>query len=688
MTESPRQLYRRDIDGLRALAVLLVLGFHGFPEWVPGGFVGVDVFFVISGFLITGIILAGLEEGTFRASDFYARRARRIFPSLVVVSGACMVLGWYALLPDEYAQLGKHIVAGAAFLSNFALWRETGYFDTAADTKPLLHLWSLGIEEQFYLVWPLFVSAMWTRPAGLLRSTLWVSLGSFTLCIALLGQDAAATFYLPVTRLWELLAGGLLACISAAPTKEVSSWPLRTMAKAGRTQDLKSLAGLALIGVSVGVLDRLSAFPGWAALPPVAGAWLILSAGPAAWVNRVLLSARSMVWIGLISFPLYLWHWPLLTLARIVNGDAPSANVRLLILFASLLLASATYLFVERPIRFARRRALSVVIAILGLLGAGLGGATIYFRDGFPSRFADQRMLALLSDLNQGGWGPTSDRQISCPEAPGGDGLATTICRLSSDKPPSMALLGDSHAKHLFPGLAEMDGSRTWLLLTRNGCPPVRGITIDLNGNQCDQFGASSVEKILRTPSIDTVVLSFLSTYVSDTILAADHVAKGIRPASISSKQFPSLSRDELFYLGLNDVVSELEQKGKRVVVFLDIPELPFFPRDCLRRSLASFSERDPCTLAKAKVLERQAGYRALLLRLAASHPTLRIFDSVEFLCVEDSCAFRNEEMLLYVDSYHLSLRGSAWMAERFLRWLAAEGPPQAQTSRPVSPLD
>ena len=205
--------YRADIDGLRAIAVLSVVGFHASPGVVKGGLVGVDIFFVISGFLICSIIFGGLDQGTFSITKFYSRRVRRIFPALIVVLVACYAFGWFVLFPDEFRQLGKHIAAGAAFISNIALWREAGYFDNAAGVKPLLHLWSLGIEEQFYILWPLLLLFISRRGIGLLSFTVFFVVISFAINVLTINTDMVATFYLPLTRMWELLVGSVIAYV-------------------------------------------------------------------------------------------------------------------------------------------------------------------------------------------------------------------------------------------------------------------------------------------------------------------------------------------------------------------------------------------------------------------------------------------------------------------------------------------
>jgi len=218
--------YRRDIDGLRAVAVLSVVAFHAFPDWMKGGFIGVDIFFVISGFLISTIIFENLDRGTFTFFEFYARRIKRIFPALLLVLIASFVFGWFALLADEYKQLGKHIAAGAGFVSNLVLWSEAGYFDNSAETKPLLHLWSLGIEEQFYIVWPFFLWFAWKKKFNLLTLTVILTLISFTLNLKGISENSVAIFYSPQTRFWELLSGSILAWFAIYKKNAFTSYKL------------------------------------------------------------------------------------------------------------------------------------------------------------------------------------------------------------------------------------------------------------------------------------------------------------------------------------------------------------------------------------------------------------------------------------------------------------------------------
>ena len=382
--------YRPDIDGLRAIAVLAVVIFHAFPKTIKGGFIGVDIFFVISGYLISTIIFENLEKGTFSFFEFYARRIKRIFPALILVLSACFIFGWLSLFPDELQQLGKHIASGAGFVSNFVFWDEAGYFDKSADTKPLLHLWSLGIEEQFYIFWPLLLWLAWKQKFNLLAITIFFTLTSFILNLKGVKHDAVATFYSPQTRFWELLSGSLLAWLTlykknlfADIKGKIESVLSRIFYNKKQEFDPKTLAnilsfiGLFLLLYGFWHMNKDLNFPGnWALVPVIATSMLII-AGSKSWVNRLILSNKFIVWFGLISFPLYLWHWPLLSFARIINDEFPSYILRTLAILASVLLAWLTYKFVECPIRFGKHGKAKVVILCLGVFIIGVSGLII-----------------------------------------------------------------------------------------------------------------------------------------------------------------------------------------------------------------------------------------------------------------------------------------------------------------------
>jgi peptidoglycan/LPS O-acetylase OafA/YrhL len=447
--------YRPDIDGLRAIAVMLVVNFHAFPDAMPGGFIGVDIFFVISGFLITGIVARELEQRRFSLVAFYARRIRRIFPALIVVLGATLVLGWLWMLPAAYAQLSSDVFASAAFFANIALLLQSGYFDVESARKPLLHLWSLGIEEQFYLFWPLLLMLAARLRLSILAVALAIGLASFVLNVALIGSNPVATFYLPFTRAWELLAGAALAC----------GWS--RISQTESASNLRAAAGLALIAVAAVVLTTRSAFPGWWALLPVAGGTLLLSA-PAAWGCRHLLASRPMVWIGLISYPLYLWHWPLLVFFAIIKFEPLNLLERESIALLSALLAWLTYWLVESPLRFGRPSALKIAGLCAGMVLIAAAGGVIVEGHGFESRLpAEIRAMADVPEQSSQ-W-----RIHECLLDLSHEMTFADSC-VDRDRRPLVLVWGDSTAGALMPGLRKAQQVRDFGIaqFTANSCIP------------------------------------------------------------------------------------------------------------------------------------------------------------------------------------------------------------------------
>ena len=682
--------YRADIDGLRAIAIMSVIGYHAFPDWVKGGFVGVDVFFVISGFLISTIIFGGLDKDAFSFKEFYARRIKRIFPALILVMTACYALGWFVLLPDEYKQLGKHIAAGAGFVSNLFFWQEAGYFDSAAETKPLLHLWSLGIGEQFYIVWPLLLYLTWKKRFNLLFLTIVIIAISFAVNLGKVHGDAVQAFYSPVSRFWELMLGSLLAYLTL---HKVSLWdgvkhkigaalgriaPDNTPAKDNFVlRNIQSLIGALLIGVAVLVVSREKAFPGWWALLPTLGAYLVISAGPQAWLNRAVLSHRAVVWFGLISYPLYLCHWPLLSFARIVEAGTPAREIRFAAVLIAIFLAWLTYRLVEKPIRFGGHGKANVIVLCVLMVATGYVGFSTYKHDGLSFRTEIKKAQDLFDT-------PPIWKYIGCPAEFLSPPHSPDICVLSSGKAPTLAIFGDSHALHLFYGIAELDKNNTWLAIGNSSCPPIVGIEVAmplLYGQQtrlpqdCRHKSEKTLEYLLNTPSINTVVFSFFgNNYTSNISFSADYKNAHFELADIKLSRpgygASSENKIDLFYSGIERAINALEQKGKSIIIVIDISELPFFPRDCIN-SPALFRSDHTCKLPKSIALERQKELRGMLYRLVTAHPKVRLYDSFNSLCDKETCNFENDDILLYRDSHHLSIRGSMFFAKDFLKWLS-----------------
>lgn len=462
--------YRPDIDGLRAIAVLLVVFHHAFPVLLPSGFIGVDLFFVISGFLISTIIFQNLQQDTFSFLDFYQRRVKRIFPALCLVLMASFVYGWFTLLPADYKQLGKHIAAGAAFVSNLAFWNESGYFDGGSKLKPLLHLWSLGVEEQYYIFWPVIILIIWKRQLNLITACVILFALSFAVNMWAVKSNTIAAFYSPLSRFWELLSGSVLAyaTLNASQTKSTLY------------NNALAWTGAALLTIGVYFINPDRRFPGFWALFPTISAYLLIKAGPKTWFNHHVLSNRLLVWIGLISFPLYLWHWPLLVFAELHEGKTPSLALRLSMIATGIVLAWLTYRFVERPIRFGKfrieSRKIPLALCSILLIIASLGAYT-YVRDGFDFRFPKIIRALTNSKIDMfEGW--RLDSCILQQDRPVSEFSDTCI---DKNKRPLLFLWGDSHAAALYPGFKKLQeinletGGINFGIAQRNGaiCPPM-----------------------------------------------------------------------------------------------------------------------------------------------------------------------------------------------------------------------
>jgi len=493
--------YRADVDGLRAFAVVAVMIYHAFPSALKGGFVGVDVFFVISGYLISGIILDALNSGRFTFTGFYARRIRRIFPALAVVLIAVLAGGWYWLYVDDYARLGRQAAAGAGFVSNFVLWRESSYFDIAADLKPLLHLWSLGVEEQFYFVWPLIlvIASRWRR--GPIIATLVIGSISFASAIYTVRLDRTAAFFAPWTRFWELLAGATLACIERdAVFETVLQW----LESRSVVRNAQAVIGLVMIIIGTFAIDSTRVFPGLWVLLPVVGTALLIVSGPGAVINRTLLSWRLVVWVGLISYPLYLWHWPLLSFVSILRGEV-AGSVRLAILALSVVLASLTYVVIERPIRFGTRGRGAVAGLAIVMAAACAFGIVIYRANGWLDRPVNRSDSARLVDyyerLRKTGLAVPYRRECDFMEWDSERAKDTLEPSCTAPgRAHTVFLWGDSFAQALSQGLRDSAAADTAVAqVTTSACgAAVDNFDLSVPGRRCEKANLYAIAAIQR----------------------------------------------------------------------------------------------------------------------------------------------------------------------------------------------
>ena len=651
--------YRRDIDGLRALAILPVILFHA-HFFCPGGYVGVDVFFVISGYLITRVLEADLREGRFSVALFYQRRIRRIFPALFAVLAAAIAAGWWVLPPVELKNLARSVVASSLFSSNIMFFRRIGYFEASADSQPLLHTWTLSVEEQFYLFWPLLLALLsaprwlkWKLPVmaglfcgGLALSQFWV------------GTNPAASFYLLPSRAWELVLGAMLSVPKICGALE--RLPRRVASAA-------SIAGLALLGFGFFGYSGVTPFPGIPALAPCLGAAFLIAAGEGGeTVGSRILSCRALVWTGLISYSLYLWHWPILVFGRVIlNYELPAAESGILVLitFAA---AWLSWRFVESPFRrlhgVSNRSWLAAGIATT-VFFAGIG-AVLYFGRGWPARAPAEPPW--LSEIRREGaalqaW-PCLARGASLPDG----------CLLGAPSPDGRydaVLWGDSHAAQLAPVLDEAGKHLgiTARLISKAGCPPFPGIRFfpaDNMRGDCPAFNASALRAILEDGRVRAVVLAARWDY---TLTGAVRLSASGGLTSVEES-------NQLIEATLRHTIETLVSSGRRVTLIGQVP-VPSDVVECVSRAQFRNQPAAVCSAPRqlVRLTEAERMANRMLHAATADAPGVPVIDPYENLCTKDGCSVMAGGHLLYVDETHLSPMGAFQAAAGLERTLSMQ---------------
>jgi hypothetical protein len=525
-------------------------------------------------------------------------------------------------------------VGGAGFVQNLLLWSDVGYFDNASETKPLLHLWSLAVEEQFYIFWPLLLALVVRWRIRVTWFVAAVAAVSFAMNIALVRRSPSAAFYFPVPRFWELMAGALLAELAQGSGQRLARWPRVT-----------SIAGLALIVLSCAVLDQKHAFPGFWAILPVAGATLVIAAGSSSPINQALLTNRPMVWIGKISYPLYLWHWPLFSLLNICVVEVP-LGLRLAAAGLAVLLAWGTYEIVERPFRSKSTSRWLVVAPIAVLLVAGAAGTSVWALGGLPTRAVNKTGASVFDFLRHwDGW-----RECGLLENTAGGG-----CRiLHAERPIDVMVIGDSHAGHLGTGLHDQfkDSPMNVAVLLNAGCFPVFSTTDgQANGFSCPD---NNIDRALRT-AIDskdakTVVL---------TGYANVHIFESRFPDAPTIGPEKILANAAALEKALDETLTQLERAGKRIVFLIDVPELEKEPRVCIDRQLPLLASRCDLDIQRARVDERNRHLLDLSRRLSVRHAQVRFVSAIDVLCDPSVCHGSQATDLLYASRDHLTPAGS-----------------------------
>jgi peptidoglycan/LPS O-acetylase OafA/YrhL len=502
--------YRPDIDGLRAIAILIVVIFHYFPFLIPGGYIGVDIFFVISGYLITKIIYPQIEKNNFSFIDFYERRVKRIFPALIVVLLFSIILGKVILLKDEYQNFKDSVFYASTFFSNYGLYKESGYFDTSSDSKPLLHLWSLAIEMQFYILWPIILLILARVKKYSILAINFILLLSFILCILQTYKNPTLAFYNPLARGWELIIGGLVFL------NEIK----RLKASNYLFENAKSILGLLLIFVSCMHFNKYSIFPGWIAIIPALGTYLILDSNKS-FLNKHILSNKLFLALGLLSYSIYLWHWPLLVFTRIYISEMPTVLVRILLIVFVIFISYLTYKYVERPIlnKNSTKKPLYILLILMMFVGIYSlhqvkqnKSQTVTSKDDFENYFYKNANQKFLSEFEKKFRHECNFYQIEKyyegnPTLIPKDQIEDSCFKLKDNK-KTILIWGDSHAQMLNSGLADILPDNWQILqIASSGCYPNVDFAKDSETNYCARSNWFAT-KFIKENRIDVVIIA------------------------------------------------------------------------------------------------------------------------------------------------------------------------------------
>ncbi|AJD42154.1 acyltransferase 3 protein [Rhizobium gallicum bv. gallicum R602sp] len=622
--------YRAEIDGLRAIAVLSVILFHSGVSFLPGGFVGVDVFFVISGYLITAIIIGQMTEQTFSAADFYLRRAKRILPALFAMMFVTALVGAALLTPPAFERLMRSIGEASLSISNFSFARAAGYFDEGTAWRPMLHTWSLGVEEQFYLFLPLYLFIARSRTSwSWQRIVTLPMIISFAIAVVMVRHWPTAAYYLPFGRFWELLVGSLLATGTFGAIRD------------DRRRQAASAAGLALIAIPVLFYGENTTFPGETALLPCLGAFLILhSARSGRSFVSTALASTPLAFIGKLSYSLYLWHWPVLYFARIIKGQALTAGEGLALLPLTFAVSYAAWRFIENPARRsdASFRTAAKLVAATVATCISLWVVTEQL-GGMPGRFSgvERRMASGARDTNP-------DRR-AC-DTPSLERLrAGTPCVLGADKVPGVALMGDSIADALAPGVvaAAEQAGQSVMILTKEGCRPI--IWSRSDSGSCQRFLVEAEQLLKRTETIHTVVIIARWTNIASGYRYGAPIL--VPPSMTHPDDEAKLSR---LAAALSDQFAHLDQK--RIVVVGFVPEQPLYvPQTVLVRH--RLGQPLPSGVSRDVFEERQKIVRRLFSRPNFAKVTL--IDATPFFCNDETCPVQDQGIPAFVDDNHPS---------------------------------
>jgi len=642
MHQSPH--IRLDIQGLRAIAVLSVVIFHAWPAALPGGYIGVDIFFVISGYLISSILIKDIEGQRYSIVEFYRRRIARIFPALYLMLAAVAVGGYVVLTPDGLKELGRNLVSTTFFVSNIDFWLLTGYFDGAADLKPLLHTWSLAVEEQFYIVYPPLLYLLLSR-LGRSRVT-WLAMGGAALGLAFselaVHRWPTAAYFLAPSRAFELLIGCALACGATRPAPQ-------------RWAGIASATGLALIALPLAIYSNATPFPGLAAAVPTLGTALIIWAGGrAAPAGNRWISTPPLRFFGDISYSLYLWHWPVLAYARNLYGLELPPTVAAAAVVLAVMLGLASFHLVEQPVL--QRRPSTRTCFQWGAamnLGAVALAALFVMGQGLPARFTPEvhALFEARNDFN-------SRRGLCHNDAGKPIPYARNCSYGAAGTAPDVAVWGDSHGTELVAALGEQArlSGRSLLQITASACPPALGFK-SKERPHCDELNRQTLDGLLGDPHIKTVLL----------------VAN------------PARYDEAMLEQGFRATVERLAASGKKIVLVSAIPVMTQDPPAFVGRAKSLSHDLESLGRPRQAYEQETGQWQAFVQALHIQYQT-GYFEPASLLCDAKLChMYQRDTGVLYFNSDHLSLKGASLVADQIARQIYTDVSPEKAQSQLAS---
>lgn len=655
--------YRPDIDGIRAIAILSVVLFHAGMPGMSGGFTGVDIFFVISGYLIGGHIYSEARTNSFSFLRFYKRRAKRILPAFYGVLAFSIVAALVLLSPYEAAEFGKNALAATLSASNLKFWKFTNYFDSASALNPMLMTWSLGVEEQFYVIVPIFMVLVTRFRRNLvLPAIVLVCVLSFVFAEYELVRDPRGAFFLLPGRAWELGVGVALAVIEMSRKRGIkSAWLVQ----------LASGTGFLLMLAPMALLKSDSLFPGVAAMPSVLGAALVI-ATPSGWINRRALSQRSLVFIGKVSYSWYLWHWPMLSFLRIVTGGSLQPWVVALAVPASLGVAIASYYIIEQPFRRSTREAAPLLVryALVSLAALAVCAA-LWRSQGVPRRYAQ---LARVENAIPNLWSVDP-----CLSDFGDDKPHMSRRCYDASGTPTVALWGDSHADALGPGLRKVASHAGYgfVQLDKSTCRPLKDVDEfdPLNPHasaECLRYNREALHLFETDRNIRIVVLAGHW----ESLFHAKSSIEWLTDGDAHRATGPEETR-AVFVQALSATIASLQASGKQVIVMGDVPDFDFDPLEAIRTHLIPARHGLAMLLGVEQGLDVEAAPRSdpaaaavvssLLREATATLPGSTVVELKQGLCDDaGQCIYRREGQLFYRDNHHLSPDGSSFALRNF----------------------